>query len=108
MILQSKPRLIIQDWALSRRKRKFEDKPLFHVLVGLCPTHPAYLEMSEEEQEDNPIMSSAKVLRFNFEERIAETLNTIYELGSIDGFWLKYLEAEGILLSSFDFDLREK
>ena len=107
MIKEQKPRLTIHDWALSRRKdRSKAYGHYFHVLVGLCPTHPNYLEMDEEERLDNPIMSSSKVLRFDFEGRIAETTNTVYELGSIDQFWLKFVESEGLLLSSFDFDLR--
>lgn len=108
MIIVQKPRLIIHDWALSRRRDY--DKPFgsyFHVLVGRCPTHPRYLDMSEEERRENPIMTSSRVIHFSFEDRIAETQNTIYELGSIDQFWLKYLETESILLSSLDFSQKE-
>ena len=109
MLISQKPRLIIHDWALSRRRDY--DKPLgfyYHVLIGRCPSHPKFLEMSKEEQLDNPIMTSSKVIQFSFENRIAETQNTIYELGSIDMFWHKYLEAESILLSSLDFGLNEE
>ena len=108
MILEQKPRLIIHDWALSRRRDY--DKPLgnyFHVLVGRCPLHPRFLQMDDEEQAQNPIMTSSKVIHFSFEDRIAETQNTIFDLGSIDLFWLKYLESESILLSSLDFSQRE-
>lgn len=101
-----KPHVLIEEWAVSRRKNRQNPEQFVSVLVGIAPTHPKFLKMSEQERTENPILFSSRLVFFNFEKRIAETRHTVYELGSIDEFWARCLEEEGTLISSFDFDYR--
>lgn len=105
--MKSKPSIQIDEWAVSRRKdRSLPGEKTVAVLTGIAPLHPKFKILTEEEKRDQPILNSSRLVYFNFEKRVAESCNTVYELGSIDEFWAHCLEEEGILLSSFDFDGR--
>jgi hypothetical protein len=108
MIKGKKPSYLMENWALTRRKM---GDSAGWLLIGECqaPDHPARLGLTEEQirQGDDRYLTSGRVIFFNFDRRIAETVNSVYELGSIDKTWARILEDDGILLSSFDFDLRE-
>ena len=107
MIKGKKPSFLMENWALS--KRKIEDGYGW-LLIGECqdPNHPARLKQTEEERliEGDRFLTTSRVIFFDFDQRIAETKNTVYELGSIDKIWARILEDDGVLLSSFNLDDR--
>lgn len=94
MIEDQKPRLIIQEWAISRKKDCSNPDKFVYVLVGRCPQSPK-------------IIATEPLVYFNFEKRLAEGSGKVYDLGSIEDFWVESLEDRGILFSSFDFDERK-
>lgn len=95
-----KPRYRIDEWGLSKRSGSYR-------LIGRCENHEKWLSMGIEERRNAAHLTTSKVIRFDFNARIAETANSIYELGSIDSIWSQFLEEDGVLISSFNFDERE-
>ena len=108
MIKGKKPSYLMENWALTRRK--MGDGSHGWLLIGECsaPDHPARPKQTPQEKKDygDRYLTSGRVIFFNFDQRIAETVNSVYELGSIDKTWAMILEEDGTLLSSFNFDLR--
>jgi hypothetical protein len=106
--LNNKPIVWMDGWSIATAKSDSDDGGGNRNGTSwrLCGHVPEHHKLIMHTSFDHHIETS-RILMFDSLTKTAETRNTFYILGDIDGFWQKILDQNGQKIEEYNFDRRE-